>query len=324
MMVLNARAECWPLAEVFTISRGSRTETELVVVELDDGDVSGRGECMANPRYGETQESVLAALNGMDFSGGLDRGRLQEILPAGAARNALDCALWDMEAKRSGKRAWELIGLSPPKSVITAYTLSLDTPEKMAAAAKRHADRPLLKLKVTGDGDQERVAAVREGAPDARLIVDANEGWQPKMVEPLGAALKSLGVEMIEQPLPAADDAILAEIGHPVPFCADESCHTSADLERLQGRYDLVNIKLDKTGGLTEALRLKKQAQEMGFGIMVGCMVATSLAMAPAHLVAQGANYVDIDGPLLLARDRDSGLTFDGSAVGPPAADLWG
>lgn len=323
-MELAAEAENWPLAEVFTISRGSRTETELVSVTLTDGEFTGRGECMANPRYDETQASVLASLNGIDTDGGLDRVRLQSLLPAGAARNALDCALWDLEAKRAGKRVWELEGRPAPGPVTTAYTLSLNTPEKMGAAARRHADRPLLKLKMTGDGDLERVAAVRAGAPDARLIVDANEGWTPDMVAPLAADLKALGVEMIEQPLPAAEDAVLADLPHPVPFCADESCHTSADLARLEGRYDLVNIKLDKTGGLTEALKLKDEALAMGFGIMVGCMVSTSLAMAPAHLVAQGAAYVDIDGPLLLAKDRDHGLAFRGSTVGPPDAALWG
>ncbi|HAA92221.1 MAG TPA: dipeptide epimerase [Rhodospirillaceae bacterium] len=323
-MEITAEAESWPLAEVFTISRGSRTETELVSVTLTDGDVVGRGECMANPRYDETQESVLATLNDLDLGGSMDREKLQTLLPASAARNALDCAFWDLEAKRAGKRAWEIAGLSAPVSVTTAYTLSLNTPENMGAAARRHADRPLLKLKVTGDGDVARVAAVRDGAPDARLIVDANEGWTPDMVTPLGTELGSLGVEMIEQPLPAAEDSALADIPHPVPFCADESCHTSADLAHLEGRYDLVNIKLDKTGGLTEALKLKEQALEMGFGVMVGCMVATSLAMAPAHLVAQGAAYVDIDGPLLLAKDRPNGLKFDGSFVEPPDAELWG
>lgn len=323
-MKLTAEAENWPLAEVFTISRGSRTETELVSVTLTDGDVVGRGECMANPRYDETQASVLAALNAFYVGEGVDRQALQTSMPAGAARNALDCALWDLEAKRAGKRAWGLAGLPAPMPLTTAYTLSLDTPEKMGAAARRHADRPLLKLKVTGDGDLARVAAVREGAPEVRLIVDANEGWTAEMVEPLAADLKALGVEMIEQPLPAAEDAVLAELEHPVPFCADESCHTSDDLAQLDGRYDLVNIKLDKTGGLTEALKLKEQALAMGFGVMVGCMVATSLAMAPAHLVAQGTAYVDIDGPLLLARDREHGLAYEGSTVAPPDAALWG
>jgi len=323
-MKLIARAEQWPLAEVFTISRGSRTETELVAIELADGEFIGHGECMANPRYGETQEDVLATLGGLDLASGLDRDSLQALLPAGAARNALDCALWDLEAKRAGKRVWEMAGLTPPDSVTTAFTLSLATPEKMGASAKRHADRPLLKLKVTGEGDFERVAAVREGAPNARLIVDANEGWTADMVEPLSDELKTLGVEMIEQPLPAAKDAVLADLSHPVPLCADESCHTSADLAQLKGRYEIVNIKLDKTGGFTEALKLKQEAYDLGFQVMVGCMVATSLAMAPAHLVAQGVAYVDIDGPLLLARDRQPGLFYEGSSVGPPDAALWG
>ena len=323
-MKLIARAEQWQLAEVFAISRGSRTETELVAVELSDGELIGHGECMANPRYNETQEGVLATLNGLDLASGLDQGCLQTLLPAGAARNALDCALWDLEAKRSGMRVWELAGLQPPDYIITAFTLSLDTPEKMGASAKQHADRPLLKLKVTGEGDFERVAAVREGAPKARLIVDANEGWTADMVEPLSDQLGTLGVEMIEQPLPAKQDAVLADLVHPVPLCADESCHSSADLAQLKGRYEIVNIKLDKTGGLTEALKMKRVAYDLGFGVMVGCMVATSLAMAPAHLVAQGATYVDIDGPLLLARDRQFGLSYEGSRVEPPDAALWG
>ena len=323
-MKLIARAEQWPLAEVFTISRGSRTETELVAIELADGEAIGYGECMANPRYGETQEDVLATLAGLDLANGLDRDSLQAMLPAGAARNALDCALWDLEAKRAGKRVWEMAGLTPPGSVTTAFTLGLATPEKMGASAKRHADKPLLKLKVTGEGDFERVAAVREGAPNARLIVDANEGWTAEVVEPLSYELKTLGVEMIEQPLPAAKDAVLADLSHPVPLCADESCHTRADLVQLKGRYEVVNIKLDKTGGFTEALKLKQEAHGMGFKVMVGCMVATSLAMAPAHLVGQGAAYVDIDGPLLLARDRQPGLFYESGRVGPPDAALWG
>ncbi len=323
-MKLIARAEQWPLAEVFTISRGSRTETELVTVELSDGELVGHGECMANPRYNETQEGVLATLNDLDLASGLDQDCLQELLPAGAARNALDCALWDLEAKRSGMRVWEMAGLQPPGSVITAFTLSLDTPERMGALAKQHADRPLLKLKVTGEGDFERVAAVREGAPNARLIVDANEGWNADIVEPLSDQLRTLGVEMIEQPLPAEKDAVLADLVHPVPLCADESCHNSADLAQLKGRYEIVNIKLDKTGGLTEALKVKREAYNLGFRVMVGCMVATSLAMAPAHLVAQGAAYVDIDGPLLLARDRRFGLSYEGSRVEPPDTTLWG
>ena len=323
-MRLVAKAEKWKLAEVFTISRGSRTETELVTVTLDDGTFEGRGECMANPRYNETQESVLACIKKIDIDDQIDRQKLQTLLPACAARNAIDCALWDLEAKRAGKRVMELVGLNKSTTVTTAFTISADTPDKMAAAAHRNSARPLLKLKISGDGDVDRVKAVRYGAPNARLIVDANEAWTEDMVEPLSKQLKTLGVEMIEQPLPKDADGALANIPHTIPFCADESCHTSQDLEHLLGLYDVVNIKLDKAGGLTEALRLKKNAMAKGFKIMVGCMISTSLAMAPAYVVAQGAEYVDIDGPLLLAEDRIHGLEFSGSSVSPPSEFLWG
>lgn len=323
---LTARAETWPLAGTFTISRGSRTETELVVVELRDGEAVGRGECMANPRYAESMERVVETLEGLAprLKTGLGRAGLQRALPPGAARNALDCALWDLESKRSGVPAWRLAGLDPLQPVVTAYTLSVDTPEKMAAAARANAHRPLMKLKLTGAGDLDRVAAVRENAPDTRLIVDANEAWSPAMVEDFGARLKPLGVELIEQPLPAGKDAMLAEVAHPVPVCADESCHTAADLDLLAQRYDCVNIKLDKSGGLTEALALRQGALERGLMVMVGCMIATSLSMAPGVLVAQGAAFVDLDGPLLLARDRPHGLRYDGSTVHPPDPALWG
>lgn len=323
-MKLVAKAEKWRLAEVFTISRGSRTTTELVTVTLDDGTFEGRGECMANPRYNETQESVLACIKKIDIDDHIDRQKLQTLLPACAARNAIDCALWDLEAKRAGKRVMELVGLDKSRTVTTAFTISADTPDKMAAAAHRNSARPLLKLKISGDGDVDRVKAVRYGAPNARLIVDANEAWTEDMVEPLSKQLKSLGVEMIEQPLPKDADGLLANIPHTIPFCADESCHTSQDLEHLLGLYDVVNIKLDKAGGLTEALRLKKNAMAKGFKIMVGCMISTSLAMAPAYVVAHGADYVDIDGPLLLAEDRIHGLEFLGSSVSPPSELLWG
>ena len=306
-MKLSAERETWPLANPFTISRGSRTETEIVVATVSDGGHAGRGECMANARYGETQESVLAELQAIAprlAEGGFDRVTLQSALPAGAARNALDCALWDLEAKRSGRPVWTLAGLAQPHPVDTAYTLSLDSAENMGKAARTHAYRPVLKLKLTGEGDLERVAAVRENAPDARLIVDANEGWRPEMVEPFSRALGKLHVQLIEQPLPADADGALAEMPHPIPICADESCHTRDDVGRLAGLYDVLNIKLDKTGGLTEALALRDAALRAGLRIMVGCMVSTSLAMAPALLVAQGADFVDLDGPLLLARDR--------------------
>jgi L-alanine-DL-glutamate epimerase-like enolase superfamily enzyme len=326
-MRLAVRSEIWPLAGTFTISRGSRTETEVVVVELADGAHTGRGECMANPRYGETQDGIVAAIEALRAdieTRTLDRTGVQAALPAGAARNALDCAYWDLDAKRAGERAWSLAGLPAPAPVDTAYTLSLDTPDRMAASARANAYRPVLKLKLAGDGDLERVAAVRENAPDARLIVDANEGWRPDMVRHYVESLGQLHVQLIEQPLPAGADEALADRPRDVPICADESCHTLADLDRLARLYDVVNIKLDKTGGLTEALALRDAARRAGLGVMVGCMVATSLAMAPAMLVAQGADFVDLDGPLLLAKDRDPPLRYEGSTVHPPDAALWG
>jgi L-alanine-DL-glutamate epimerase-like enolase superfamily enzyme len=256
--------------------------------------------------------------------GGLTRAALQDALPAGAARNALDCALWDLEAKQSGKRVWELAGIGAPPPVTSAMTLSLDTPENMAEAARASAHLPLLKLKVTGHGDLERVTAVRHGAPDSRLIVDANEGWQADMLDSLLPALAGLGVEMVEQPLPADDDDALLGREFAIPVCADEACHTRADLNRLHGRYPMINMKLDKSGGLTEALALVQEARARGFQIMVGCMVGSSLAMAPAHLLTPFADYVDLDGPLLLARDCEPGLRYEGTIVHPPEAELWG
>jgi len=314
------------MAGTFTISRGSKTKANVVIVELTDGAARGRGECVPYARYGESVDSVVAEIEAIagDLEAGMDRAGLQPELKAGAARNAVDCALWDLEAKRGGKRAWQLAGLAAPPPVVTAYTLSLDTPEKMAANARVNAARPLFKLKLTGEGDLERVAAVREAAPEARLIVDANEGWALDMVEPLSAALARLGVEMIEQPLPAAEDGVLGDVSHPVPLCADESVHARDGLSDLIGKYDMINIKLDKTGGLTEALALKQAAEEAGFDIMIGCMVATSLAIAPGLLIAQGAKVVDLDGPLLLAEDREESLTFEGSLIHPPEPALWG
>jgi L-alanine-DL-glutamate epimerase-like enolase superfamily enzyme len=323
---LSVSRRSWRLASPFAISRGSKTSAEVVVAELFDGDFRGRGECVPYPRYGESVDSVVAALEAMKSAvfSGLDREALQSAMPPGAARNALDAAFWDIEAKRSDCRAGDLAGLGPLKPVVTAYTLSLDTAERMGAAAAAQRTRPLLKLKLTGDGDLERVRAVRENAPAARLIVDANEGWTPGHFAALAPALAALGVELIEQPLPAGDDAALAALPHPIPVCADEACHTTADLGRLVGKYDAINIKLDKTGGLTEALKLAKAGREQGFAIMVGCMIGTSLAMAPAMLVAQQASIVDLDAPLLLAEDRHPGLRYDGSTVYPPDPRLWG
>lgn len=323
---LDVRIETWPLAQAFRISRGAKTEAHTVVAEIADGPHTGRGEAVPYPRYDETPEGTQAAIETLRgaIAEGLTREGLEAALPAGAARNALDCALWDLEAKQAGRPAWALAGLEAPAPCITAVTLSLDTPERMGAAAARHAHLSLLKLKVTGEGDADRIRAVRANAPAARLIVDANEGWTLPMLDDLLPALAALGVEMVEQPLPAADDDALEGQRLALPLCADESCHTRADLPRLAGRYPLVNIKLDKTGGLTEALALAAEAKEMGFRIMVGSMVATSLAMAPAALLAGYADYVDLDGPLLLARDREPGLLYDGARMAPPGPDLWG
>ena len=323
---LTARLESWPLRGAFRISRGAKTEAHVVVAEIADDPHAGRGEAVPYPRYDETPEGTRDEIESVRGSveGGLTREGLLEALPPGAARNALDCALWDLEAKQAGRPAWALAGLAAPRPCITAFTLSLDTPQNMGKAAARHAHLPLLKLKVTGAGDLERIRAVRANAPDARLIVDANEGWSPPMLDELLPALAALGVEMVEQPLPAADDESLEGRRLALPLCADESCHTRADLPRLKGRYPMVNVKLDKTGGLTEALALAAEAEAMGFRIMVGSMVGTSLAMAPAALLAGYADYVDLDGPLLLARDRAPGLRYDGAIMAPPDTAVWG
>jgi len=324
---LTVRRESWPLAGVFRIARGARSVAHTVVVEIRDGPATGRGECVPYARYGETVDSAAASIEELRraIEAGLAREALAGAMAPGAARNAIDCALWDLDAKRTGRRAWESASGPPPEPVITAYTLGLDEPDAMREAAARHSDRPLLKVKLDGNRVTERVAAVRAGAPDAHLIVDANEGWTVETLRRSLPALAGLGVELVEQPLPAGADAALADIDRAVPLAADESCHTRSDLPALAGRYDVVNIKLDKTGGLTEALALRDAATVAGFGIMVGCMLATSLAMAPALLVAQGARFVDLDGPLLLARDRTPGLDYhpDGR-VAPPSPGLWG
>ena len=324
--MLSARIEHWPIAGSFTISRGAKTEAVTVVAEVSRGGHGGRGECVPYPRYGETPEATLAALQAMQepLARGLDRRTLQAVMPPGAARNALDCALVDLEAKSCGKRVWELFGRPAPKACVTAYTISLGTPETMAAATAKAAQRPLLKIKLGGDGDGRRIAAVRQAAPDSELIVDANEAWTPDNLEQNLRHCADAGVTLVEQPLPAGRDEALQRIRRPIAVCADESVHDRASLEGLRERYDAVNIKLDKTGGLTEALAMADAAQALGFQIMVGCMVATSLAMAPAMLLAPVARFVDLDGPLLLARDRDGGLRYDGSLVYPPEAALWG
>ena len=321
-MQINVTEEHFRLAEVFTISRGSKTEARVVTVEISRGGATGRGESVPYARYGETPASVMAQIGSLPV--GFSHADLPDLLPPGAARNAVDCALWDLVAKAAGKRVWQLAGLGAPGPVLTAFTLSLDTPDRMRAAAARHAHRPLLKIKLGTADDMARLAAVRAGAPNARIIVDANEGWSTDIYADLVPHLLRMGVALVEQPLPAGADEMLAEIARPVPVCADESCHDSASLAALAGRYDMVNIKLDKTGGLTEALALNRLAHQQGFGVMVGCMVGTSLAMAPAVLVAQGAAVVDLDGPLLLAEDRTPPLVYDAAGVHPPEAALWG
>lgn len=327
MRRLEAGIERFPLREAFVISRGSRTEATVVVARIDaGGGVVGRGECVPYSRYGESPESVLETVLACadKIAAGLDRAELGERLPAGAARNAIDCALWDLKAKTTGRPAWEEAGVPRPSAVVSAYTLSLDTPANMEASARRHAARPLLKLKLGAVGAVDRVRAVRVGAPDARIIVDANEAWTPAGLETALPALVEAGVEMIEQPLPATGDDALEGLDSPIPIAADESCHTAGDVAALVGRYQIANIKLDKAGGLTEALRLRERAHEAGLATMVGCMVATSLAMAPALLLAADACYVDLDGPLLLARDRPGGLREADGRLLPPAPGFWG
>ncbi len=326
MRRVTVAAERWPIAGTFTISRGSKTSAEVVVVEIREDGAHGRGECVPYPRYGESVSGVVAQIESVrdPLEQGLERDALQVELRAGSARNAIDCALWDLAAKRAGRSVWQLAGLAPPRAVVTAYTISLDTPEAMGAAARAQAHRPLLKLKLAGAGDLARVQAVHANAPDARLIVDANEGWTPDLVAELPPLLAPLGVELIEQPLPSGADEPLRGAPGPIPFCADESCHGRADLAALAGKYQAINIKLEKTGGLSEALKLAAAAEAQGFALMVGCMVGTSLAMAPALLVAQRARWVDLDGPLLLAQDRSPGLSYDGSRIEPAPPALWG
>jgi L-alanine-DL-glutamate epimerase-like enolase superfamily enzyme len=319
---IDVTRDVFRLAQVFTISRGSRTEAKVLTVRITQGGVTGWGECVPYARYDETLESVTAQIEGLPAE--LTRDALYDLLPAGAARNAVDCALWDLEAKRAGRRVWDLAGLPVPGPEITAYTLSLDTPEAMQAQAEVHAHRPILKIKLGTPDDMPRLEAVRRGAPEAKIIIDANEGWSAEVYADLAPHLVRLGVALVEQPLPAGDDAALIGMARPVPVCADESCHDRGSLPGLKGKYDVVNIKLDKTGGLTEALALREAALTEGYGIMVGCMVGSSLAMAPAVLVAQGAMVTDLDGPLLLAEDREDALIFDAAGVHPPRPELWG
>ena len=325
-MELTLTHERWPLRHAFIIARGSRTQADVVTVTLRQNGFSGRGECLPYARYGESVASVMAQIDSLraSLAAGMTRSELQAALPAGAARNALDCAFWDLECKSAGQSIWQRAGLPAPHSLHTAYTLSLDTPARMQQMAQENNWRPLLKLKLADELDIARVAAVREGAPEARIIVDANEGWDEAMYLRQAPELARLGVSLIEQPLPAGKDAALAQLPHPVPLCADESCHDLASLAALVGRYEMINIKLDKTGGLTQALRVREEATRLGLQVMVGCMVSTSLSMAPAVVVAQQASLVDLDGPLLLAEDRPYGLRYDGSELFPPVPALWG
>ena len=344
---IEAREEIWPLKNPFRISRGSHTEACVVTVSISDGKYTGRGEGAPIARYNQSADSVLALIESIQVVDDLNRDKLRQLLPPGAARNALDCALWDLEAKRSGKRAWELANTScsrrpagdadsshseaattntlDPDQVETSFTISLDTPARMADAAAAAIDLPILKLKLCGDdGDLARVEAVRAAAPNSRLLIDANESWSPRHYRNTVSALKKLGVELIEQPFPADADDVLETLEHPIPVCADESCHTTIDLPRLKNRYEAINIKLDKTGGLTEALQLYQRAGKNNFKILIGCMVCTSLSIAPARLLTSDADWIDLDGPLLLARDRDHGLPYQNGKIGVPEPELWG
>ena len=327
MRALFVAAESWPIAGAFRIARGSKSEAQVIVASIADGAARGRGECVPYARYGESMDSVQAQIESVrgEIERGLSREALHRALPAGAARNALDCALWDLEAKRARKPVHELAGLPPPKPVATAFTLGIDTPARMGEAARTAGVRPILKLKLAGDADDlARVAAVREAVPQSKLIVDANEAFTRESLAALAPQLARLGVALIEQPLPANADEPLESFASPVPLCADESAHDRDTLGAVAGRYAYINIKLDKTGGFTEAIALARAAHARGLKLMVGCMVATSLAMAPAVLLAQDADWVDLDGPLLLSRDRDPGLRYDGALVYPPEAVLWG
>ena len=320
--MITVTRDRFALARTFTISRGSKTEAQVLTIRITRGGVTGWGECVPYARYGSTLDSDTTLIESLPPT--ITRADLQHALPPGTARNAVDCALWDLEAKSTGRRVWQLADLPEPKAVQVAFTLSLDTPAIMRAQASENAHRPLLKIKLGTPDDMPRLEAVRAGAPRATLIIDANEGWTPEIYTDLAPHLIRLGVAMVEQPLPAGADDMLAEIARPLPVCADESAHGTASLAALKGKYDLVNLKLDKTGGLTEALMAREKARRLNIGLMVGCMVGSSLAMAPAILLAQGALYSDLDGPLLLSQDRAIPLTYDAAGVHPSAAALWG
>ncbi len=323
---LSARSVSYPVNGIFRISRGARIKADAVMVSLTDGTHTGYGECVPYARYSETTDSVMRAITAMakPIADGLDRTALQEAMPAGAARNALDCAFWDLEAKQTGMRVWDMLDLPKPQGITTAYTISFDEPDVMQQKAAENTNRPLLKVKLASADDLPRVTAVRNGAPNAEIIVDANEGWTKETYQNTIEGLQEFGVTAIEQPLPVADDDILETLAHPIPLIADESLHTRKDLRAISNRYDMINIKLDKTGGLTEALKLKAEAQNLGLGIMIGCMMGSSLAMAPAMILATDAKIVDLDGPLLLAQDHAHPIHFNGSIMHAPPRRLWG
>ena len=323
---VHARAESWLLTRSFAISRGVKTQADVVVVEIHEGGFTGRGECVPYPRFNETVDGVKIEIEAFfpRLERGLDRAGLACAMPAGAARNALDNALWDLEAKVTGLRVWEIAGIAAPEPSMTAETIGLGSVQEMATAAKRLSKAPLIKVKLDAELITERMQAIHDNAPNARLIIDPNEGWTFDQLKAVAPALVKMGVEMIEQPLPADDDEGLWEYDSPITLCADESCHTKDDFQSLVGKYQMVNIKLDKTGGLTEALELAKSAEIRNLGVMIGCMVGTSLAMAPAMLLASVAEFVDLDGPLLLKKDRELGLKFENGLVHPPKAQLWG
>ena len=317
-------AQSWPLDNPFRTSRGASTEARVVVVTVTDGEHTGRGESVPISRYRQTPDSTVAQLEQI-FPNCVDRRQIQGLLPAGAARNALDCALWDLEAKASGQRVWELANIPIVPEVETSFTISLDAPAAMAAAAKANSLAPILKLKLGGDElDLARVEAVHGAVPGARLLIDANESWSPAHYRKIVPALAELGVELIEQPFPEGADDVLETLDHPIPVCADESCHTTADLPRLVNLYDAINVKLDKTGGLTEALLLTERARQSGLKILVGCMVCTSLGIAPARLLVRATDHADLDGPLLLAGDRHHQLSYQMGKIGLPSRELWG
>ena len=331
---LNVHSENWS-EEPFAISRGIDDNFDVIVVELEQNGFKAWGEATPTEHYNESISQTESLIE--DFrnriENGISRKELQQEMPKGAARNAVDCALWDLEAKHAGKRVWQLPDISQhlgaetgsvPGNVTTVYSLGVDTPEIMGDIALKNANRPILKIKLTGDGDLERLIEIRKNAPESRLVIDANEAWTPEHYQRYVPEFKQLGVEMIEQPFPADNDSVLKTLDHPIPVCADESCHDTADLDRLVGLYEFVNIKLDKTGGLTEALRLQAEAEDKGFRTMIGCMSATSLGIAPAFLIAQRAKIIDLDAPLYLYDDRPLPLKYDGSIVFPPSAELWG